>query len=60
MKIKVHVLVVEPCDLVLDNVNYVLGATHDGNVFTNGEFRIIELKCSEQYLLHFKKPMLNI
>ena len=43
MKIKGHVV------LFLDNVNYVLGATPDGKVFTNGEFGIIEVKCSEQY-----------
>ena len=68
MKIKGHVLVVEPCGLVIDNVNYVLGATPDGKVFINGEFGIIEVKCSEQYrdvdpkdiCFIAKKPMHNI
>ena len=42
-------IMVEQCGLVIDKVNYVLGATPDGKVCCDGSFGILEVKCSEQY-----------
>lgn len=40
---------VEPCGLVIDEKNYILGATPDGKVTFNGSYGILEVKCSEEY-----------
>ena len=40
---------VEPCDLVIDEQNYVLGATTDGKVSFNDSYGIFEVKYSEEY-----------
>lgn len=40
---------VEPCGLVIDPENFVLGASPDGKVTHNGTFGIVEVKCSEEY-----------
>ena len=42
----------ERCGLVLDPVNYVLGASPDGKVIEFNEYTpygILEVKCSEEY-----------
>ena len=49
LKLKNHVVVVEPSGFVIDPVNYILGATPDGKVFCDGQYGIIEVKCSEEY-----------
>ena len=33
----------------MDNNNFVLGATPDGKVVVDGEFGLLEVKCSEVY-----------
>ena len=48
-KLKGHKTVVEPCGLVINSENFILGATPDGKVVFDGEFGIIEVKCSEEY-----------
>ena len=40
---------VEPCGLVIDKKNYVLGASPDGKVIFNDSYSILEVKCSEEY-----------
>ena len=40
---------VEPCGLVIDEQNYVLGATLDGKVSFNDSYGILEVKRSEEY-----------
>ena len=40
---------VEHCGLVIDEQNYVLGATPDGKVSFNNSCGILEIKCSEEY-----------
>ena len=40
---------VEPCGLVIDEQNYVLGATPDGKVNFNNSCGILEVKNSEEY-----------
>ena len=40
---------VEPCGLVIDEQNYVLGASPDGKVSLNDSYGILEVKCSEEY-----------
>ena len=39
----------EPCGLVIDEQNYVLGASPDGKVSLNDSYGILEVKCSEEY-----------
>lgn len=46
---KGYSFVVEHCGLVIDQQNYVLGASPDGKVQVDGKFGIIEVKCSEEY-----------
>ena len=40
---------VEPYGLVIDEQNYVLGASPDGKVSLNYSYGILEVKCSEEY-----------
>ena len=40
---------VEPCGLVIDEQNYVLGATPNGKVSFDDSYGILEVKCSEEY-----------
>ena len=40
---------VEPYGLVIDEQNYVLGASPDGKVISNDSYGILEVKCSEGY-----------
>ena len=40
---------VQPCGLVIDEQNYVLGATSDRKVSFNDSYGILEVKCSEEY-----------
>ena len=47
-KLKGHKAVVEPCGLAINSENFILGATPDGKVVFDGEFGIIEVKCSEK------------
>nr|XP_047145903.1 uncharacterized protein LOC124818853 [Hydra vulgaris] len=44
-----HVVTIEPCGLVIDKINFILGATPDRKVQVDGLFGIIEVKCSEEY-----------
>ena len=39
----------EPCSLVTDEQNYVLGASPDGKLILNDSYGILEVKCSEEY-----------
>ena len=39
----------EPCGLVIDEQNYVLGASPDGKVSLNYSYGILEVKYSEEY-----------
>ena len=48
-KLKGHKTVVEQCGIVINSENFILGATPDGKVVFDGEFGIIEVKCSEKY-----------
>ena len=48
-KLKGNKTVVEPCGLVIDSENVILGAAPDGKVVFDGEFCIIEFKCSDEY-----------
>ena len=48
--LKGHKSVVEPCGLIINSEKFILGATTpDGKVVFNGEFGIIEVKCSPEY-----------
>ena len=40
---------VESCGLVIDEQNYVLGASPDGKVILNTSYGILEVKFSEEY-----------
>ena len=40
---------VEPCGLLIDGKNYVLGATPNAKVSFNDSYGILEVKCSEEY-----------
>ena len=40
---------VEPYGLVIDEQNYVLGASPDGKVSLNDSYGILEVKCSGEY-----------
>ena len=40
---------VEPCGLVIDGQNYILGASPDGKGSLNDCYGILEIKCSEEY-----------
>ena len=42
-KLKGHKTVVEPCSLVINSKNFILGATSDGKVVFDGEFGINKL-----------------
>ena len=48
-KLKGKKTVVEPCGLAIHSENVILGATTYGKVVFDGEFDIIEFKCSEEY-----------
>ena len=48
-KLKGHKTVVEPCSLVVNSENVILGATPDSKVVFDGKFGIIEVKYSEKY-----------
>ena len=49
MKLSGFKISVEASGLVLDDTNYVLGATPDGKVICDGEMGILEVKCTDQY-----------
>lgn len=49
MKLQGHSINIESCGLVIDPVNFIFGATPDGKVICNGEYGILEVKCSEEY-----------
>ena len=49
MKSSGYKLDVEPCGLVLDEKNFVLGASPDRKVRCDNDCGIIEIKCSEEY-----------
>lgn len=52
MKSKHHHIQVENIGLVIDHVNYILGATPDGKIVDPMEgspYGIIEIKCSDEY-----------
>ena len=44
-----HDIKVEPCGLVIDEQNYILGAISDGKVSFNDSYSILESKASEEY-----------
>ena len=48
-KLKGHTAVVEPCGLVINSENFILGATPGSKVVFDRGFGIIEVKCSEEY-----------
>ena len=48
LKLSGHEVAVEPCGFVIDKNNFVLGATPDGKVAVDGEFGLLEVKCSEE------------
>ena len=48
-KLKAHKTVVEPCGLVINSENYILGATPDSKVVFDWKFGIIEVKYSDEY-----------
>ena len=48
-KLNGHKTVVEPCGLVINSENYILGATPDSKVVFDGKFGIIEVEYSEEY-----------
>ena len=48
-KLKGRKPVVEPCGVVINSGNFILGATPNGKVVFDGEFGNIEVKCSEEY-----------
>ena len=48
-KLKRHKIVIEPCGLIINSENFILGATPDGKVVFDGEFGITEVKSSEEY-----------
>ena len=49
MRLSGYEVVVEPCGFFIDKNNFVLGATPDGKVVVNGEFGLLEVKCSEEH-----------
>ena len=49
MKLAGFQITVEPSGLVLDSVNYVLGATPYDKVICDGEMGIFEVKCTDKY-----------
>ena len=49
LRLSCYEVVVEPCGFVTDKNDFVLGATPDGKVVVNGEFGLLEVKCSEEY-----------
>ena len=49
MRLSGYEVVVEPCGFVTDKNDFVLGATPDGKVVVDGEFGLLEVKCSEEY-----------
>ena len=49
LRLSSYEVVVEPCGFVIDKNNFVLGATQDGKVVVDGEFGLLEVKCSEEY-----------
>lgn len=51
---------VETSGLVIDETNYVLGATPDGKVICDGQLGILEVKSSEQYKDVDPKMICNI
>ena len=48
LRLSGYEVVVEPCRFVIDKNNFVLGATPDGKVVVDGEFGLLEAKCSEE------------
>ena len=40
---------VKPCGLVINEQNYILGASPDDKVRLNDSYGILEVKCSEEY-----------
>ena len=49
LRLSGYEVVVEPCGFVTDKNDFVLGATPDVKVVVNGEFGLLEVKCSEEY-----------
>ena len=47
LRLSGYEVVLEPCRFVIDKNNFVLGATLDGKVVVDGEFCLLEVKCSE-------------
>ena len=49
LRLSGYEVVVEPCGFVIDKNDFILGATPDGKVVVDGEFGLLEVKCSEEY-----------
>ena len=49
LRLSGYEVVVEPCGFVIDKNNFVLRATPDDKVVVDGEFGLLEVKCSEEY-----------
>ena len=49
LRLSGYEVVAEPCGFVIDKNNFVLGATPDGKFVVDGEFGLLEVKCSEEY-----------
>ena len=49
LRLSGYEVVVEPCGFVIDKNNFVVGATPDCKVVVDGEFGLLEVKCSEEY-----------
>ncbi|XP_066925269.1 uncharacterized protein [Clytia hemisphaerica] len=60
MKLSGFKISVESSGLVLDEENYVLGATPDGKVICDAELGILEVKCPEQFKEIDPKMICNI
>ena len=46
LRLSGYEVVVEPCGFVIDKKNFVLGAPSGDKVVVNGEFGLLEVKCS--------------
>ena len=49
MKLSGYEVPVDRCGFVIYKNNFVLGATPDGKVVVDGEFGLLEVKCSQEY-----------
>ena len=48
LRLSGYEVVVEPCGFVIDKNNFVVGATPDCKIVVDGEFGLLEVKCSEE------------